>query len=95
MLPFYGVFVDDTRLVLAFFVVEFLLLEADFFAIAVLLVLLVPVAFVAFPRVVPVLVFFAAVEVRPLADSVCDASAESSVGAAFLRVPRRVGTPSS
>ncbi len=95
MLHFYVVFIDDARLELACFVVEFLLLEADFFAIVVLLALPVPAAFAALVRVVLVLVFFAAVEVRPLADGVCDASAESFVGATFLRVPRRVGTPSS
>jgi hypothetical protein len=85
----YGVFIDEARLVLTFFVVELFLLEAVFLAVVVLFVRLVPVAFVALLRVVPVLVFLTVVEVRLLADDVCDASSVSPVGAPFLRVPRR------
>jgi len=95
VLPFYGVFVADARLVLAFFGVELLLLGAVFFAIALLLALLVPVALVALLRVVLVLVFFAAVEVRPLVDGFCVECVTSPVGVAFLPVPRRVETPFS
>ena len=84
---------DEARLVLTFFVVEVFLLEAVFFAGVVLFVLVVPVAFVALLRVAPVLVFLTVVEVRPLADDVCDASSVSLVGAAFLRVPRRATAP--
>ena len=90
----YGVFIDEARLVLTFFVVELFLLEAVFLAVVVLFVRVVPVAFVARLRVVPVLVFLTVVEVRPFVDDVRDASSVSPVGAAFLRVPRRVAAPS-
>jgi hypothetical protein len=92
--PSYGVFIDEARLVLTFFVVELFRLEAVFLAVAVLFVRVVPVAFVALLRVVPVLVFLTVVEVRPLADDVWDASSVSPVGATFLRVPRLVAAPS-
>ena len=90
MLPFYGVFVDDARPDCALFVVE-----VDFFAITVLFVLPVLVAFVALARFVAVLVFFAAVEVRRLAGVVRVECAPSPVGVAFLRVPRRAVAPFS
>ncbi len=87
-------FTDVTRLVVAFFVVALLLLEGVFFLVAVLFVLAVPVDFFVFPRVVPVVVAFNAVEARPLVDGTGETSAVSLLGVAFLRVPRGLVAPS-
>ena len=74
--------------------VAVLLPEVVFFLAAVLFVLAVAVAFFVFPRVVPVVVAFGAVEVRLLVDGTCETSWVSSLVIAFLRVPRRAVAPS-
>lgn len=81
------------RLVVVFFSVALLLPEVVFFPVAVLFVLVVPVAFLVFPRVVLAVVAFGAVEARPLVDGTRETSALSLFVVAFLRVPRRVGAP--
>ena len=61
---------EPARRVVILVAVDFLLLEVVFFLVAVLFARVVPVAFFVLPRVVPVVVFFAVVAVRPLEDGV-------------------------